>query len=210
MSAYPEKSAMAICLASASPRRQELLGQIGLRFMLLPQDIDESRLPREAAPDYVRRMAGEKALAGIQDVGRPAGLPVLAADTTVVCNEAVLEKPQSQDDAVRMLQLLSGRSHEVLTAVALASENSPRVQLAISRTLVSFRNISLAEAKAYWETGEPADKAGAYGIQGMGAMFVSHIEGSYTNVVGLPLFETLQLLASLGITGLSLLEGAAK
>jgi len=201
---------MAICLASASPRRQELLGQIGLRFMLLPQDIDETRLPREAAADYVRRMAGEKALAGIQDVGRPAGLPVLAADTTVVCNEAVLEKPLSQDDAVRMLQLLSGRSHEVLTAVALASENSPRVQLAISRTLVSFRNISLAEAKAYWETGEPADKAGAYGIQGMGAMFVSHIEGSYTNVVGLPLFETLQLLASVGITGLSLLEGAAK
>ena len=201
---------MAICLASASPRRQELLGQIGLRFMLLPQDIDETRLPREGAADYVRRMAGEKALAGIKDVGRPAGLPVLAADTTVVCNEAVLEKPQSQDDAVRMLQLLSGRSHEVLTAVALASENSPRVQLVTSRTIVSFRNISPAEAKAYWATGEPADKAGAYGIQGMGGMFVSHIEGSYTNVVGLPLFETLQLLASVGITGLSLLEGAAK
>jgi septum formation protein len=199
-----------ICLASASPRRQALLAQVGLPFMLLPQHIDETLLPGEGPEAYVNRLAREKAAAAFRDPARPADLPVLAADTTVVCDDEVLGKPQSMEEAALMLGRLSGRGHQVLTAVALHKPAPGDIQVITVSTQVEFRELSRQEIVAYWNTGEPQDKAGAYAIQGLGAMFVSRVEGSYTNVVGLPLFETLQLLASVSIPGLSLLEGAAR
>jgi septum formation protein len=137
-------------------------------------------------------------------------MPVLAADTTVVCDDGILGKPQSLPDAVAMLEQLSGRTHQVMTAVALHEPDAQSPQVRTVTTQVTFRSLTADELTAYWHTGEPLDKAGAYAIQGLGAMFVSRIEGSYTNVVGLPVFETLQLLAAVGISGLSLLEGAAR
>lgn len=183
-----------IYLASQSPRRRELLAQIGVGHEVLRVDVDESRRGAEAAPDYVQRLAREKAEAGRQLVAANGlvPLPVLGADTAVVIDGRILGKPADAADARAILRLLSGRAHEVLTGIALCDANA--VQVALSRTIVRFRALSEADIERYWASGEPADKAGAYGIQGLAAMFVEGIEGSYSGVVGLPLFETALLL----------------
>ena len=192
-------------LASASPRRAELLPLIGVDFEVLRLGefaVDEAVHGREAPAAYVQRLARAKAMAGVQAVaarGLPAW-PVLGADTTVCVGREILGKPGDISDrqadreaeAARMLRLLSGRTHRVLTAVALATPKKVRVALSDSR--VTFRRLSRAEIAAYIATGEPFDKAGGYGIQGPAAAFVSHLSGSYTGVMGLPLFETAALL----------------
>ncbi len=192
-------------LASASPRRRELLAQVGLAVEVLVQDIDESLLPGEQPEPYVTRLAAEKAKAALRDPRCRLPLPVLAADTTVVCAGRVLGKPATLGEARQMLQLLSGRTHQVLTAVAVALRDEVAVTLV--STDVSFRELGSAEIDAYWATGEPRDKAGAYGVQGIGAAFVARIEGSYSGVVGLPLFETLQLLQKFGVSPLQQQKG---
>ncbi|MGB5131408.1 MAG: nucleoside triphosphate pyrophosphatase [Steroidobacteraceae bacterium] len=183
-----------IQLASASPRRSQLLRQIGVAHDVRPLDLDESRLPGESPRDYVLRLARRKAAAA---AAKPGGLPVLGADTTVAIGDAIFLKPLDQEDAVRMLAALSGRTHDVLTAVALASDG--RVETAISETRVTFRAISPAECRRYWASGEPVDRAGAYAIQGFAAVFIARLEGSYTGVMGLPLFETAALLDAAGV-----------
>jgi septum formation protein len=185
-----------LCLASQSPRRRELLTQIGVPFVVQAADIDETQQQGERAADYVRRIARAKALAV---AARGAHLPVLAADTTVVIDEAVCGKPGDEREALAMLARLSGRTHRVLTAVALAARGELLERLSASE--VSFRVITPAEARAYWASGEPRDKAGAYAIQGRGAVFVEHLAGSYSGVMGLPLYETAALLAAAGIDG---------
>lgn len=183
-----------ICLASSSPRRRELLSQIGVPHVVAGADIDESVLPDETPRAYVIRLAREKALA-IRRTGQQ--LPVLAADTTVVVDSRVFGKPRDRTDAIEMLGTLAGRAHEVLTAIALASSQGVSERL-ISST-VRFRAISPEECAAYWDTGEPRDKAGGYAIQGLGAVFVESLSGSYSAVMGLPLFETGELLQAAGI-----------
>jgi septum formation protein len=194
-------------LASASPRRRELLAQVGIVALVLPQDVDESVRADERPDSYVRRLACNKALAALADARRRLPLPVLAADTTVVCEGRILGKPATREEAHSMLALLSGRTHHVLTAIALTAGAEPEVELV--DTSVQFRALDRAEIDAYWATGEPRDKAGAYGVQGLGARFVSRIEGSYSGVMGLPLFETLQLLARYGVDPLRMARGAA-
>lgn len=183
-----------ICLASNSPRRRELLSQIGVAHMVMAADIDESVHPGEPPQAYVVRLAREKALAIHRN--RPQ-LPVLAADTTVVVDGRVFGKPRDRSDAIAMLLELAGRTHEVLTAVALA--NAQGVSERLSASTVRFRKISPQECAAYWESGEPRDKAGGYAIQGLGAVFVESLSGSYSAVMGLPLFETGELLQAAGI-----------
>ena len=185
-----------LVLASASPRRRELLTQIGVPHRVLVVDLDESRRSGESVEDFVQRLARDKALAGWHALPAVERGPVLGADTLVVLDGEPLGKPRDREDALTMLARLSGRSHEVLTAVALV-DPEPRVRL--SRSRVTFRPTSAAERLAYWDSGEPADKAGAYGIQGLGAIFVAHLEGSYSGVMGLPLCETAELLAEVGI-----------
>jgi septum formation protein len=183
-----------LILASASPRRRELLAQLDLKFSVAPADIDEAVLSGESPRDYVIRMAREKALAGLGDAG--AGVCVLGADTAVVRDGQILGKPRDREHALEMLMLLSDGTHQVLSGVAVTDGDCMLEEL--SETDVSFCAISLAEAEAYWDTGEPADKAGAYAIQGRAAEFVRHIAGSYSGVVGLPLFETTKLLRAFG------------
>lgn len=184
-------------LASASPRRRELLAQIGVDFSLLNAPIDETPLPGELPGAYVERLALAKARAGLATLspGQPA--VVLGADTAVVLDGRILGKPVDQQDALAMLAGLSGREHQVLTAVALASASQARVVSVASQ--VRFRAISPTEARAYWASGEPQDKAGSYAIQGLAAIFVESLQGSYSAVVGLPLCETAQLLGEFGI-----------
>ncbi|MFA5679508.1 MAG: Maf family protein [Pseudomonas sp.] len=182
-------------LASASPRRRELLQQIGARFAPHPVDVDERRNGGESPEDYVLRLALTKAEAGRQ---RNGALPVLGADTTVVVDGDVLGKPQDEGEAVDMLLRLSGRSHRVLTAVALVS--AAHSLWRVSDTRVTFAPLTQARCRAYWRTGEPVDKAGAYAIQGLGAVFVTRLEGSYSGVVGLPLAETCELLDAFSIS----------
>ena len=191
-------------LASASPRRRELLAQLNLNVLLLPQQVDESPRAGESPEDYVLRLAQDKASAALADPGYGLALPVLAADTTVVCDGQLLGKPRHLADALDMLGRLSGRQHQVLTAVAVADRQ--RLARVCVATDVSFRRLGENEMLAYWHSGEPADKAGAYALQGLGAMFVSRIEGSYSAVVGLPLFETVQLLDGFGVSVASILE----
>ncbi len=183
-----------IYLASASPRRRELLQQIGVRFTVMSAAVDETVQPGEAALDYVCRLAQSKAdavFSRIQIEGQPQR-PVLGADTSVVLGDNILGKPADEAAAVAMLMELSGQTHQVITAVALVDELNS--QLVYSSTEVRFRSIVESEARAYWNTGEPADKAGGYGIQGFGAVFVENLQGSYSGVVGLPLYETANLL----------------
>jgi septum formation protein len=184
-------------LASGSPRRRELLAQIGVPHVTLIASIDETALPGEAASAYVERLAREKALVGLASLERPDGACVLGADTAVVLDGNILGKPADRADALATLALLSGREHEVLTAVALADASRCEARVVSSR--VRFRAIPPAEREAYWASGEPADKAGSYAIQGLGAVFVSHVQGSYSAVVGLPLLETAEMLAGFGI-----------
>lgn len=181
----------ALFLASASPRRRELLTQIGVPFELLSITLDETPLPAERPEAYVQRLAREKALAGRAAVGDDSAA-VLGADTTVVIDERILGKPADRAEGLLMLESLSDREHHVLTAVALATRDACEVRLVTSR--VRFRRIERAETEAYWASGEPCDKAGGYAIQGWGAVFVAELRGSYSAVVGLPLCETAQLL----------------
>jgi septum formation protein len=185
-----------IVLASASPRRQALLQQIGVRFRQRTAEIDETPLDNETAQEYVVRLA----LAKAQAVRRQSGsveLPVLGADTAVVADGRLLGKPADLAHARDMLQRLSGRRHRVLSAVALVRQD--RQAVSVSESSVWFRELSENDIVSYWKTGEPRDKAGAYGIQGLGAIFVERLEGSYSGVMGLPLYETAQLLQDFGI-----------
>lgn len=182
-----------LCLASASPRRRELLASIGVSVTVRPVDIDETPLPGESAEAYVTRLAREKALAG----ARLSSLPTLGSDTAVVLDGAILGKPEGPAHAAAMLRSLAGREHRVLTAVAVTG---PAGLLdACVATTVAMREISDDEIAAYWASGEPADKAGGYAIQGRAAVFVEHIAGSHSAVVGLPLFETAALLRRQGV-----------
>jgi septum formation protein len=187
-------AAASVCLASASPRRRALLAQIGVRFVVAVADVDEAVQRSEHADDYVRRMARAKALAVR---ARGMQLPVLAADTTVVLDGTICGKPADEAQAVAMLRRLAARTHQVLTAVALADARGVRERLSASE--VRFRAIEAAECAAYWRSGEPHDKAGGYAIQGLGAVFVEHLSGSYSGVVGLPLYETAALLREAGV-----------
>jgi septum formation protein len=182
-----------IVLASASPRRKELLQQIGVPFVVLVADIDETPLQGETPSDYVARLAVAKA----RHVAQKTDLPVLAADTTVVLDGHILGKPESAEHWRQMLESMSGQQQEVMTAVALVTGDM--VEFRVVTTRVSFRSLSAAMIDAYIATGEGLDKAGGYGIQGMGAVLVSAIEGSYSNVVGLPLSEVSQLLEHAGL-----------
>ncbi|WP_347904098.1 Maf family protein [Pseudomonas purpurea] len=187
-------------LASSSPRRRELLTQIGVGFSAISADIDETPLTDESPATYVERLARGKAEAGrVQLVSGNPGVAVcvLGADTAVVLDGQILGKPRDEADALAMLMSLSGREHEVLTAIALLDGQRCESRMVSSR--VRFRSISRAEAMAYWASGEPQDKAGSYGIQGLGAVFVAGLEGSYSAVVGLPLCETFELLGHFGI-----------
>jgi septum formation protein len=185
-----------IYLASRSPRRRELLHQIGISHALLEIDIDEQQRPGEDPVSYVLRLATEKAQAGVEAAVGAESLPVLAADTIVVIDNRVLGKPRDREHGVWMLQQLSGKTHQVYTAIAL---NWQGVETDLSLSQVSFRVLSGAEIAAYWATGEPADKAGSYAIQGGGGRFISLLHGSYSGVMGLPLFETAELLGRNGI-----------
>lgn len=182
-------------LASASPRRRELLAQLGLRFEVFPVDLDESEQAGETGGDYVSRLATQKAHHAWASLDS-ATAPVLAADTAVVVDTEIFGKPVDQDDAVRMLTALSGREHEVFTAVSAFDGETEGIRL--SRTRVRLQSISKAQMIRYWQSGEPADKAGAYAIQGMGAVLIEEIHGSYSGVMGLPLFETANLLSAFG------------
>ena len=188
---------MDIYLASQSPRRRELLRQIGVKFELLPVEIDESQRAGESPESCVQRLALEKARAGRAILPAGQSQPVMGADTLVVCGDAVLGKPVDRDAALGMLQSLSGSTHRVITAVALAGD---REAVCVSTSLVTFRTLTVAECEAYWETGEPRDKAGSYAVQGLAAMFITRLEGSYSGVMGLPVFETAELLKDFGIT----------
>jgi septum formation protein len=187
-----------IYLASASPRRADLLRQLGVAFKAEPAVIVEERLPQEPPADYVRRMARAKAAAvWASPAVQAAPRPVLAADTAVVVDDAVFGKPAGPAQALEMLEALSGRSHLVLSAVALYVDGAAAELL--SRSEVRFRATTHAERLAYCATGEPLDKAGAYAIQGRGALFVERLDGSYSGVVGLPLLETATLLGQFGL-----------
>lgn len=189
-----------LVLASASPRRRELLAQIGVPHAVLAVDMDESPLPGESPAALASRLARSKAVAGrARDGGARA---VLGADTVVVLDQQIFGKPHDEADARRMLQALSGRTHRVLTAVALALPGLDGPVLGqLSETEVQMRAIGADESRAYWASGEPAGKAGAYAIQGRGAVFIRHIRGSYSGVMGLPLYETAQLLQAQGLYG---------
>lgn len=179
-------------LASASPRRSELLRQLRIPHEVRPVDLDERRLSGEPPTAYVDRLARAKATAlwnRLPLEGRP---PVLGADTTVALGEEIFGKPLDRDDGLRMLRRLSGRTHQVLTAVALHSDRGCDARLSTSD--VTFGMLSDAECAAYWNTGEPLDKAGGYAVQGSAAAFIVHISGSYSGIMGLPLAETAELL----------------
>lgn len=182
-----------IRLASSSPRRREILAALGLEFSVAATDVDETPLPGEAPDDMVLRLAVAKAKAieaGSNDV-------VIAADTAVVVDELMLGKPRDRDDCLAMLEALAGRSHTVYTGVAV--RHGDQTCTALSSSRVHFRDMSRDEALAYWHSGEPRDKAGAYAVQGLGGVFVERIEGSYSGVVGLPVFETAALLRQVGL-----------
>jgi septum formation protein len=183
-----------VYLASASPRRQELLRQIGVPFRVIGANVDESVRSGETAARYVARLAAAKVEAGSRSA---QDAPVLAADTAVLLDRDILGKPADRQQAMQMLLSLSGRSHRVLTAVALRTVSG--LTLRISQSLVRFRPIDPSEASAYWDTGEPRDKAGGYAIQGAAAVFVAELRGSYSGVMGLPLFQTAELLQAAGI-----------
>ena len=188
---------MTLFLASTSPRRRELLAQAGIEFTVLNVAIDESQRPNELPTAYVERLAKEKAEAGFLKVEHDENAVVLAADTIVVLEDAILGKPQNKAQAHEMLRSLSGRSHVVMTAFAIKTHKQVRVQRV--NTTVFFRSLTSKEIEWYWQTGEQLDKAGGYGIQGKGGIFVSSISGSYSTVVGLPLAEVVVALRGLGI-----------
>ena len=185
-----------IILGSASPRRRALLRQIGVECEVRTADIDERVYDNEAPAEYVLRLATAKANSVASALEHGTSLPVLAADTAVVVDGRILGKPANRADAVSQLQQLSGREHRVLTGVALAFEDTVETRLSVSH--VRFRRMDTSEIAAYWDTGEPVDKAGSYAVQGIAAVFIEEIRGSYSGIMGLPLYETAQLLRSVG------------
>lgn len=186
-----------IVLASASPRRRELLTQLGLVFRISPQDIDESVRHEEAALAYVQRMAEEKADAASEEKAIKGDTLIIGSDTIVVCGGEIMGKPVDSADAQRMLLRLSGQTHHVYSSVSIIK--GAKREICLCESAVSFRQITAAEVSEYVATAEPMGKAGAYAIQGIGAMFVKKLNGSYSGVMGLPLFETALLLADFGI-----------
>lgn len=188
---------MFIYLASASPRRRELLRQIGVAYRRLPVAVDETPAPGESPDAYVARLALAKAQQGCQTLGRRPAAPVLGADTTVVAAGAILGKPGDRAEGLAMLAQLSGCEHQVFSAVALSTPARNAVKVQESR--VRFRQLTPAECAAYWDSGEPCDKAGGYAIQGRAAAFIAELRGSYSGVMGLPLFETAELLREFGV-----------
>jgi septum formation protein len=183
-----------IILASASPRRKELLDQIKVPYRVHPVNIDETPLFNETPLNYVQRLAAEKSAACIAQLA--TDIPVLAADTAVILGDVIMGKPKNEVDALAMLTQLSGKTHQVYSAVSLRGREHSQ---AVTITEVTFRRLTKQEILDYWHSGEPLDKAGSYAIQGMGSIFVESIKGSFSGVVGLPLFETAQLLSKQGI-----------
>jgi len=185
-----------LILASASPRRAEILQQIGVDFQIAPADIDETPMRQESPVDYVQRMAQEKTQHVINSIAGSSTI-VLGADTSVVLGYKIYGKPKNQQEGMAMLAALSGKTHQVLTAVAMG--NKQRCVLELSATDVKFRELDPKECLDYWNTGEPLDKAGGYAIQGLGAVFVEKISGSFSGVVGLPIEQTAQLLQTFNV-----------
>ncbi|HKU15026.1 MAG TPA: Maf family protein [Steroidobacteraceae bacterium] len=185
-----------IYLASASPRRSALLDQIGVAHRVRAVDVDETVLASEPPERYVRRLAQLKAETLWERLASAERQPVLGADTAVVLDAEILGKPHDERDCVRMLGLLSARTHQVFTAVALRASDGCRSRVNVSE--VTFRALGAEEIRGYWRSGEPADKAGAYAVQGRAALFIERIAGSYSGIMGLPLFETGELLAAIG------------
>lgn len=196
-----------IILASASPRRSELLSQLGLQFTIKAANIDEGRRNKEPANQYVLRMAQEKAVMVFNGLEIKSNKIVIGADTCIALGKTVLGKPKDEANARAILKKLSGRTHRVLSSVCLVALDTAtqnvRIQTKISKSEVTFRSISENEIGQYWKTGEPVDKAGAYAIQGRGAVFIKAIHGSYSGVVGLPLYETAELLLDYNIQTLA-------
>lgn len=188
-----------VYLASSSPRRADLLRQIGISFEVVAPHLDETPLPNEAPAMYVKRISAAKARK--VETATASHLPVLAADTVVVFEGKLMGKPRNREDGLEMLTRLSGNTHQVISAVSLC--HATLLETVSTETLVRFRKLTREEREKYWQTGEPLDKAGGYGIQGLGAVFVESIEGSYSGVVGLPLMETAGLLNKFGVDCLS-------
>jgi len=185
-----------VYLASASPRRRELLQQLGVRFAVQVADVPEILQDGETPEQFVQRLALAKAQCIHGALAATQQRPVLGADTVVVIDDHILGKPSSREHALQMLSLLSGRTHQVITGVALVSQQH---SVCVNVSSVRFRDLVASELEAYWQTGEPADKAGAYAIQGFAAAFIAHLSGSYSGVMGLPLYETGRLLMQQGI-----------
>ncbi|MGB5179085.1 MAG: Maf family protein [Gammaproteobacteria bacterium] len=183
-------------LASQSPRRAALLQQMGVEYEVLSVTVDETVAATETPDNYARRLALEKARAGWSALPPERQRPVLGADTIVIAADTVMGKPADRQQAIAMLLALSGTSHQVITAVALAAGHE---SVCSQCSQVTFRTLTRRECEAYWESGEPRDKAGAYAIQGLAAMFITRLDGSYSGVMGLPLYETAELLKSFGI-----------
>ncbi len=196
-----QPSANVLILASQSPRRKQFLAQLGYQFTVQASDIDERILPSELAYDYVARLAKQKALHVFDSLNckQKKVTSVLGSDTCVVFDNKILGKPRNEEDCIATLSSLSNRQHQVLTAIALVNARGLEAQVII--TEVTFKALSKTEIQAYWLTGEPQDKAGSYGIQGIAGQFVKTINGSYSAVVGLPLYETAQLLNNAGYHG---------
>jgi len=184
-----------LILASGSPRRCEILDQLGIRYRVIPAALIEAPEKNESPEAYVRRIAAEKSLKVRMDT--PSQLPVLAADTEVVLDGKIFGKPQNREHGLAMLASLSGREHKVLTAISFRHQNYH--WQALSTNLIRFREINPTEIEAYWLTGEPHDKAGAYAIQGKGSLFIEQLCGSYSGVMGLPVLETSRLLSKANI-----------
>lgn len=187
-----------VYLASGSPRRRELLSQIGITHTVLNVSVDEELLPGEAPDAYVARLALAKARAGWQSLAPAEYLPVVVgADTSVILDGVILGKPRDEPHGLEMLSRLSGRSHRVLSGVAVIDARAE--QVAVSESWVTLRTLTPAEQRGYWRTGEPLGKAGGYAVQGIAATFIARLEGSYSGVMGLPLYETAELLRKAGI-----------
>lgn len=186
-----------LCLASSSPRRRDILAGLGLEFQVLVPEVDETPEAGEAPQDHVSRLARSKAEAGLALQGASGQCIVLGADTVVVAGGRILGKPETQQEHAEMLGMLSGSWHEVLTAVTIAGTERSAHSLSVSR--VKLRTLDAQEISDYWQSGEPQDKAGGYAIQGLGGIFVERIEGNYSGIVGLPVFETVQMLAQWGL-----------
>lgn len=186
-----------IILASASPRRQELLQQIGIRAFVQAVDVDESKKLNEPVMDYVQRLAMEKAKFGFETITNRSALPVLGSDTIIEIDSMILGKPENRQHAKTILQQLSGKKHTVHTSVAIVTEDKAVIDTSSSQVL--FKELEEQEIDSYLATGEADDKAGAYAIQGLAAQFVKNLNGSFSGVMGLPLYETAQLLKQCGV-----------